>query len=58
MATAWAATARPLLAVTIAAFGLFLWAVYEWVDIWLDGFALRWTRAPEPGGEAVRLSRS
>jgi uncharacterized membrane protein len=35
---------RPVLASGIVIFGLLLWAVYEVVDIWLDGFALRWAR--------------
>jgi uncharacterized membrane protein len=34
---------RPLLAVFIVAFGVFLWGIYESVDIWVDGLAERWS---------------
>jgi uncharacterized membrane protein len=34
---------RPLLAGFIIAFGVFLWAIYESVDIWVDGLSDRWS---------------
>lgn len=46
-ATVWKAimeiTHRPLLAIFIAAFGLFLWVAYEALDIWIDGLKWRLT---------------
>lgn len=36
-------THRPLLAIFIAAFGLFLWVAYEALDIWIDGLKWRLT---------------
>jgi uncharacterized membrane protein len=38
------ALARPFLLAAILLFGLFLWLVYEVLDIWVDGCALRWSR--------------
>jgi uncharacterized membrane protein len=35
---------RPVLLAAIGLFGLFLWAAYLVVDIWLDGVAVRWRR--------------
>lgn len=35
---------RPLLAMMIVAFGIFLWAAYESLDIWLDGLKQRLIR--------------
>ena len=34
---------RPVLGLFIIAFGLFLWALYESVDIWVDGLSERWS---------------
>ena len=42
--TAFSVTDRPRLTLAIVLFGFFLWAVYEVIDIWMDGFALRWGR--------------
>ena len=35
---------RPVLDAAIVLFGLFLWLAYEINDIWIDGFAMRWSR--------------
>jgi uncharacterized membrane protein len=46
---------RPFLLAGIGLFGLFLWAAYLVVDIWLDGAAVRWqrwTRGGSPGSPA------
>jgi uncharacterized membrane protein len=46
---------RPFLLVGISLFGLFLWAAYLVVDIWLDGATARWqrwTRRGTPGSPA------
>ncbi len=44
--TIWTATAslgsRPVLTSFILAFAVFLWVVYWIMDIWVDGFAVRW----------------
>jgi uncharacterized membrane protein len=42
--TAFSVTDRPRVTFAIVVFGFFLWAVYEVIDIWIDGFALRWSR--------------
>lgn len=34
---------RPLLGLFIIGFGVFLWALYESVDIWVDGLSERWS---------------
>jgi len=36
--------ARPKLAIFIVMFGLFLWAAYESLDIWIDALTERWSR--------------
>lgn len=38
------ALGRPFLLAAILLFGAFLWLAYEALDIWVDGFALRWSR--------------
>ncbi len=35
---------KPRLLAFIFAFGLFLWAAYEAVDVWIDGLTERWSR--------------
>jgi uncharacterized membrane protein len=35
---------RPLLVLTIMTFAFFLWVAFEVIDIWIDGFSLRWQR--------------
>jgi uncharacterized membrane protein len=35
---------RPVLLAAIVLFGFFLWLTYEVVDIWVDGFLMRWDR--------------
>lgn len=46
-AAVWAHTValggRPVMAMFIVGFGVFLWALYESVDIWIDGIAERWS---------------
>jgi uncharacterized membrane protein len=42
--TAFSVTDRPRVTFAIVLFGFFLWAAYEVIDIWIDGFALRWSR--------------
>jgi uncharacterized membrane protein len=57
--TAFGVTDRPRLTFAIVLFGFFLWAVYEVIDIWIDGFALRWSRrarAPEQHEERVPVA--
>lgn len=48
MSSIWSASlvamARPKLSLFIIAFGIFLWIVYEAVDIWIDAAALRWQK--------------
>jgi uncharacterized membrane protein len=39
--------ARPRLAAAVLVFAFWLWAVYWIVDVWIDGFALRWSRMRE-----------
>jgi uncharacterized membrane protein len=39
-----AVTMRPALFAMVIAFGLFLWLAYVCIDIWIDGFLLRWQR--------------
>ncbi len=34
---------RPLLAAFVVAFGVFLWALYESVDLWVDALTDRWS---------------
>lgn len=36
---------HPLLVILILLFGLFLWAVYEAIDVWIDALAERWSEA-------------
>jgi uncharacterized membrane protein len=47
----WAATtalgARPVLTSFILAFAVFLWIAYWIMDIWVDGFAVRWRNVME-----------
>jgi uncharacterized membrane protein len=42
--TAFSVTDRPRVTFAVVLFGFFLWAAYEVIDIWIDGFALRWSR--------------
>lgn len=44
------ALGRPVLLAAILLFGLFLWLVYEVLDIWVDGCALRWARRRRGSG--------
>jgi uncharacterized membrane protein len=37
-------TGRPMLVSGILLIGLCLWAAYELIDIWIDGFVVRWER--------------
>jgi len=45
---------RPILLTAIVLFGFVLWAAYEVVDIWVDGFAGRWRRWTGRDGDRVR----
>jgi uncharacterized membrane protein len=44
---------RPLLGLFIVGFGVFLWALYESVDIWIDGLSERWSLLT---GKRIHLS--
>jgi uncharacterized membrane protein len=51
IASAVAVADRPRLLLALLLFGGFLWAAYEAVEIWIDGFLLRWSRLTRgPGG--------